>query len=70
MTLLTHYHDRSIEPVRRKHNTSHAGVPAGASRETAMRTFFRGAVTIMLGVAAVAGVIAVKTAIYLPHFNQ
>jgi hypothetical protein len=35
-----------------------------------MRTFFRGAVTIMLGIAAMAGIIAVKTAIYLPHFNQ
>jgi ABC-type phosphate transport system permease subunit len=70
MTLLTHYHDRSVEPVRRKHSTGHARVPTGASRETAMRRFFRGAVTIMLGTAAVAGVIAVKTAIYLPHFSR
>ncbi len=44
--------------------------PIGASREGAMRGFFRFVVTIVLSTAVLAGIIALKTEIYLPHFNQ
>jgi hypothetical protein len=63
MTLLTHYHDLPQGPARPRR------ISTTASRETAMRGFFRAAVTIMLATAALAGIIALKTAIYLPHFN-
>jgi hypothetical protein len=56
MTLLIHYDDR-------RHDQ------ANASRETAMQAFFRAAVTILLATAASAGIIALKTVFYLPHFN-
>ncbi len=67
MTLLTHYHDLPHGPAQsRKAEPRRIST---TSRETAMRGFFRAAVTIMLGTAALAGIIALKTAIYLPHLN-
>jgi hypothetical protein len=65
MTLLTHYHDRSFDTVRQNRKAEH---PA-AARETAMRVFFRAAVTITLGTAAIAAIITIKTLCYLPHIN-
>ena len=69
MTLLTHYHDRYDHLPRRARKAERRPVTASASREATMRGFFRAAVTIMLATAALAGIIALKTAIYLPHFN-
>ena len=69
MTILTHYHDLPHGPARHSHKAEPRGVSTTAAREAAMRGFFRAAVTIMLGTAALAGIIALKTAIYLPHFN-
>jgi hypothetical protein len=68
MTLLTHYHDVPHDPARRDRKGWQRERPVGGSREATMRRFFWAAVTIMLGTAALAGVIALKTAIYLPHF--
>ena len=65
MTLLIHYRDRSYDPVRSDSKVDQAS----ASRETAMRVFFRAAVTIMLGTAAIAGLIVLKTVFYLSHVN-
>jgi len=65
MTLLTHYHDLPHDPARKKHKVDQAN----ASREAAMRGFFRAAVTIMLGTAAIAAIITLKTVFYLAHFN-
>jgi hypothetical protein len=65
MTLLLHYRDRSYDPVRSDRKIDQAN----ASREAAMRVFFRAAVTIMLGTAAIAGLIALKAVFYLSHFN-
>ena len=65
MTLLLHYHDQRYDPVRSDRKVDQAN----ASRETTMRGFFRAAVTILLATAAIAGVIALKTVFYLPHFN-
>jgi hypothetical protein len=69
MTLLTHYHDLTQGPARQSRKARPRRISTTASRETAMRGFFRAAVAIMLGTAALAGIIALKTAIYLPHFN-
>jgi hypothetical protein len=69
MTLLTHYHDLSRHPVRRNRKADRREIRSSASREAAMRGFFRAAVTIMLATMVLAGIIALKTAIYLPHFN-
>ena len=65
MTLLTHYHDRSFDALRRNSKTEHPDV----ARETAMRRFFRAAVTIMLGTCVIAAIITIKTLFYLLHFN-
>ena len=65
MTLLIHYHDQQCDPVRSDRKVDQAD----ASRETAMRVFFRAAVAILLGAVAIAGIIALKTVLYLPHFN-
>ena len=65
MTLLIHYDDRRYDPLRSDRKVDQAN----ASRETAMRAFFRAAVTIMLATVAIAGVIALKTILYLPHLN-
>lgn len=70
MTLLSHDHSRSRYPVRQVRTDNRAQPPIGASREGAMRGFFRFAVTIVLSTAVLAGIIALKTEIYLPHFNQ
>jgi hypothetical protein len=56
-------------PARQSRKAEARRISTTASRETAMRGFFRAAVTIMLATAALAGIIALKTAIYLPHFN-
>jgi hypothetical protein len=69
MTLLTHYHDRYDHLPRHARKAEPRRIPASASREAAMRGFFRAAVTIMLGTAILAGIIALKTAIYLPHIT-
>jgi len=69
MTLMTHYHDLPQGPARQSRKAGPRRISTAASRETAMRGFFRAAVTIMLATAALAGIIALKTAIYLPHFN-
>jgi hypothetical protein len=65
MTLLIHYHDRPYDAVRSDGKIDQAN----ASRETAMRVFFRAAVTIMLGTAAIVAIITLKAVLYLPHFN-
>ena len=70
MTLLTHDHGRSCYPARQVRTDNRARPPIGASREGTMRRFFRFAVTILLSTAVLAGIIALKTEIYLPHFNQ
>lgn len=70
MTLLTHNHDLSHDPARPDRKAEPRPVSPGASRESTMRGFFRAAVTIMLATAILAGIIALKTAIYLPHFNS
>ena len=67
MTLLTHYRDLPHRPATSRKTVP--PTPASATRETAMRGFFRAAVTIMLGTVALAGIIALKAAIYLPHFT-
>ena len=69
MTLLTHYHDMTQGPARQSRKARPRRISTTASRETAMRGFFRAAVTIMLATAGLAGIIALKTAIYLPHLN-
>lgn len=65
MTLLTHYHDRSFDRLRRNSQAEHLDV----ARKTTMRRFFRAVVTIMLGTSAIAALITIKTLLYLPHFN-
>jgi hypothetical protein len=65
MTLLIHYHDRRHDPVRSDRKVDQSN----DSRETAMRAFFRAAVTIMLGTVAIVAIIALKTVLYLPHLN-
>ena len=70
MTLLTHYHDLSHDPARPDRKAEPRPISSSDSREAAMRGFFRAAVTIMLATAILAGIIALKTAIYLPHFNS
>ena len=65
MTLLTHYHDRSFDTIRHDRRAE----DPDAARETAMRGFFRAAVTIMLGTMAIAAIITIKTLCYLPHIN-
>jgi hypothetical protein len=69
MTLLTQYHDLSHRPARTDRKAGRRPIPASAPPDTAMRGFFRAAVTIVLGTAILAGIIALKTAIYLPHFD-
>ncbi len=69
MTILTRHHDLSRRPARQRRAADRASQPSEQSRETAMRGFFRFAVTILLGAAALAAIIALKTAIYLPHIN-
>jgi hypothetical protein len=44
-------------------------MPVNAARESVMRRFFRFAVTLFLSTAVLAGIIALKTEIYLSHFN-
>jgi hypothetical protein len=70
MTLLTHDHGRSYYPVRQVRADSRAQTPTGASREGMMRGFFRFAVTIFLSTAVLAGIIALKTEIYLTRFTH
>ena len=68
MTLLTH--GRSHYAGRQVRTENCAQAPIGASREGRMRGFFRFAVTIFLSTAVVAGIVALKTGIYLSHFNH
>jgi hypothetical protein len=69
MTLLTQYHDLSHRPVQRDHGVDRRHARISVPRETAMRGFFRATATILLGTAIFAGIVALKTAVYLPHFN-
>jgi hypothetical protein len=69
VTLLTHDQGRSYYPVRRDQKTDRAQTPVNPARESVMRRFFRFAVTLFLSTAALAGIIALKTGIYLSHFN-
>jgi hypothetical protein len=69
MTLLTHYHDLSHRPVRRDRRVDRRQARTSISRQAAWRGFFRATATILLGTAILAGIIALKTAIFLPHFN-
>jgi len=69
MTLLTHDRGRSYYPVRQDRKIDRPQTPVNAARESAMRRFFRFAVTIFLSTAVLAGIIALKTEIYLSHFN-
>ena len=69
MTLLTHDHGQSCYPVRRDRKADRAQTPVSAARDSVMRRFFRFAVTIFLSTAVLAGFIALKTEIYLSHFN-
>jgi hypothetical protein len=70
MTLLTHDRGGSYYPVRRDRSIDHAQMPVNAARESAMRRFFRFAVTIFLSTAVLAGFIALKTDIYLARFTH
>lgn len=73
MTLLTPDNGRSHYPVRKEWKgwtANHAQTPVGATRDSAMRRLFRLAITIMIGTAVLVGIIALKTEIYLSHFNQ
>jgi len=69
MTLLTHDQGRSYYPVHRDREIDRAQAPVNAARESVMRRFFRFAVTIFLSTAMLAGIIALKTEIYLSHFS-
>lgn len=69
MTLLTHDRGRSFYPVQRDRKIDRTQTPINAARESAMRRFFRFAVTIFLSTAVLAGIIALKADIYLSHFN-
>ena len=70
MTLLTHDQGHSYYPVRQVRTDDHAQTPTGASREGMMRGFFRFTVTIFLSTAVLAGIIALKTEIYLARFTH
>jgi hypothetical protein len=70
MTLLTHDHGRSCYPARQLRTDNRTQTPIRASREGMMRGFFRFAVTIFLSTAVLAGIIALKTEIYLPRFTH
>jgi hypothetical protein len=65
MTLLTHDY-----PVRQARVDNRAQTPIGASREGLMHGFFRFAITIFLSTAVLAGIIALKTEIYLTRFTH
>ena len=69
MTLLTHDHGSSHYPVRRVRTDNRTQTTTGAARDNVMRRFFRFAITIFLSTAVLAGFIALKTEIYLSHFN-
>lgn len=70
MTLLTHDQGRSCYPVRPDRKIDRAQTPVNAARESVMRRFFSFAVTIFLSTAVLAGIIALKTEIYLTHFSH
>jgi hypothetical protein len=70
MTLLTHDHGGSYDRVRQVRADSRAQSPTVASREGKMRGFFRFAITIFLSTAVLAGIIALKTEIYLARFTH
>ena len=70
MTLLTHDQGRSYYPVTRDPKIDHAQTPVNAARESVMRRFFRFAITIFLSTAVLAGMIALKTEIYLIRFSH
>jgi hypothetical protein len=70
MTLLAHDHGRSYYPARQVRTDNRAQTPIDASREGMMRQFFRFAVTIFLSTAVLAGIIALKTEIYLTRFTH
>lgn len=70
MTLLTHDHGRSYYPARRDRKIDRTQTPVNAARDSVMRRFFRFAVTIFLSTAVLAGIIALKTDIYLTRFTH
>jgi hypothetical protein len=70
MTLLTPDHGRSYYPARQVRTDNRTQTPIRASREGMMRGFFRFAVTIFLSTAVLAGIIALKTEIYLTRFTH
>jgi hypothetical protein len=70
MTLLTHDHGRSYHPARQVRTDNRTQAPIRASREGMMRGLFRFAVTIFLSTAVLAGIIALKTEIYLARFTH
>jgi hypothetical protein len=70
MTLLTHDQGRSYYPVHRDRKLDRTRTPVNAARESVMRRFFRFAVTIFLSTAVLAGIIALKTEIYLTRLTH
>ncbi len=70
MTLLTHDHGVSYDRVRQVRADHRAQSSTVASREGMMRGFFRFAITIFLSTAVLAGIIALKTEIYLARFTH
>jgi hypothetical protein len=69
MTLVTHHHGRTYLPLRQARTDNRAQTASRVSREAMMRGFFSLAVTISLSTAVLAGIIALKTGIYLTHFT-
>lgn len=68
MTMLTHTHH---PPGRLEHLSDapgHARSP-GATHVGAVKRFFAAAISILVAIAAVAGVIALKSVYYLSHFS-
>jgi hypothetical protein len=70
MTLLTHDQGRSYFPVHQDRKLDRTQTPVNAARESVMRRFFRFAVTIFLSTAVLAGIIALKTEIYLARLTH
>jgi hypothetical protein len=68
MTMLTHIHpnERLGRPsVGPAHARSRGAAHLGATKR-----FFTGVISILVATAAVAGVIAMKSAFYLSHFSH
>jgi hypothetical protein len=71
MTLLSHPSAQTENPFRRARHASAGRVSAVATDAhlTAIKRFCLFAFTVLLAAGTVAGIISLKTAAYLAHFN-